>query len=57
MLPVDVGSQVRDREQDAERVGAGTHPGAGIPGVLMGAGVTAELVVADARVERKVAAA
>jgi phytoene desaturase len=38
-------------------VGAGTHPGAGIPGVLMGAGVTAELVVADARVERKVAAA
>jgi phytoene desaturase len=29
-------------------VGGGTHPGAGIPGVLMGAGVTAELVIADA---------
>jgi phytoene desaturase len=30
-------------------VGGGTHPGAGIPGVLLGAGVTAELVRADAR--------
>jgi phytoene desaturase len=30
-------------------VGGGTHPGAGIPGVLMGAKVTAELVAADAR--------
>ena len=29
-------------------VGGGTHPGAGIPGVLMGAEVTAALVVADA---------
>jgi phytoene desaturase len=29
-------------------VGGGTHPGAGIPGVLMGAGVTAGLVIADA---------
>jgi phytoene desaturase len=29
-------------------VGGGTHPGAGIPGVLLGAGVTAALVVADA---------
>jgi phytoene desaturase len=28
-------------------VGAGTHPGAGIPGVLLGAQVTAELVMAD----------
>ncbi len=30
-------------------VGAGTHPGAGIPGVLLGAAVTAGLVVSDAR--------
>jgi phytoene desaturase len=30
-------------------VGGGTHPGAGIPGVLMGAGVTAGLVDQDAR--------
>jgi phytoene desaturase len=29
-------------------VGAGTHPGAGIPGVLLGAGVTAGLVARDA---------
>ncbi len=28
-------------------VGGGTHPGAGIPGVLMGAEVTADLVAAD----------
>lgn len=28
-------------------VGGGTHPGAGIPGVLMGARVTAELVASD----------
>ncbi len=28
-------------------VGAGTHPGAGIPGVLLGAAITAQLVVAD----------
>ena len=28
-------------------VGAGTHPGAGIPGVLLGAEVTAGLVGAD----------
>jgi phytoene desaturase len=33
-------------------VGAGTHPGAGIPGVMLGAGVTAALVVADARATR-----
>ena len=31
-------------------VGGGTHPGAGIPGVLMGAAVTAGLVTADAGV-------
>ena len=30
-------------------VGAGTHPGAGIPGVLLGAQVTAGLVAADGR--------
>jgi phytoene desaturase len=30
-------------------VGAGTHPGAGIPGVLIGAAITTELVLADAR--------
>jgi phytoene desaturase len=30
------------------RVGAGTHPGAGIPGVLLGAGITAGLVATDA---------
>jgi phytoene desaturase len=30
-------------------VGGGTHPGAGIPGVLLGAAVTAGLVAADAR--------
>jgi len=30
--------------------GGGTHPGAGIPGVLLGAGVTAGLVLADAGV-------
>ena len=38
-------------------VGAGTHPGAGIPGVLLGAEVTAGLVAADARLRgRNVAA-
>jgi phytoene desaturase len=31
-------------------VGGGTHPGAGIPGVLLGAEVTAGLVAADTRV-------
>jgi len=36
-------------------VGGGTHPGAGIPGVLLGAGVTAGLVAADARLRRPVA--
>jgi phytoene desaturase len=33
----------------AYHVGGGTHPGAGIPGVLLGAEVTAGLVHADAR--------
>jgi phytoene desaturase len=28
-------------------VGAGTHPGAGVPGVLLGAEITAGLVAAD----------
>jgi len=37
-------------------VGAGTHPGAGIPGVLLGAQVTAGLVTADVGVERRVPA-
>lgn len=37
-------------------VGAGTHPGAGIPGVLLGAAVTAGLVSADARLRPAVAA-
>ena len=38
-------------------VGAGTHPGAGIPGVLLGAGITAGLVMADARAGRGAIAA
>src|SRR4051812_3687637 len=38
-------------------VGGGTHPGAGIPGVLLGAGVTAGLVAADARLQRRAVAA
>jgi phytoene desaturase len=38
-------------------VGAGTHPGAGIPGVMLGAEVTAGLVVADARADRHAVAA
>jgi phytoene desaturase len=38
-------------------VGAGTHPGAGIPGVLLGASVTAQLVVDDARADRRAIAA
>jgi phytoene desaturase len=33
-------------------VGGGTHPGAGIPGVMLGAGVTAAAVIADARASR-----
>jgi phytoene desaturase len=35
------------------RVGAGTHPGAGIPGVLIGAATTAQLVLDDARRRRR----
>ena len=38
-------------------VGGGTHPGAGIPGVLLGAEVTAGLVAADARIDRPAVAA
>jgi phytoene desaturase len=30
-------------------VGGGTHPGAGVPGVLLGAEVTAGLIAADHR--------
>ncbi|MCU0484354.1 MAG: hypothetical protein MUC54_08840, partial [Chloroflexi bacterium] len=30
-------------------VGAGTHPGGGIPGVFLGAGVTASVIEADRR--------
>ena len=37
-------------------VGAGTHPGAGIPGVLLGAGVTSDLVLEDAGRRRAAAA-
>jgi phytoene desaturase len=36
--------------------GGGTHPGAGIPGVLLGAEVTAGLVQADGRAPRRAAA-
>jgi phytoene desaturase len=36
-------------------VGGGTHPGAGIPGVLLGAGVTAGLVAEDARLRPRTA--
>src|SRR4051794_27825188 len=37
-------------------VGAGTHPGAGVPGVLLGAKVTAGLVAADVGAGRKAVA-
>jgi phytoene desaturase len=37
-------------------VGGGTHPGAGIPGVLLGAGITTDLVLADAQASRARAA-
>ena len=37
-------------------VGGGTHPGAGIPGVLLGAGVTAGLAAADARLRPRTVA-
>jgi phytoene desaturase len=37
-------------------VGGGTHPGAGIPGVLMGAEVTANLVLADVGARARVVA-
>ena len=38
-------------------VGGGTHPGAGIPGVLLGAGVTSGLVAADAGLRQPAVAA
>ena len=34
-------------------VGAGTHPGAGVPGVLLGAEITAGLVAADFPARRR----
>jgi phytoene desaturase len=37
-------------------VGGGTHPGAGIPGVLLGAQVTAGLVQEDMGAPRRAAA-
>jgi phytoene desaturase len=44
----------RDRRLDGLYfAGAGTHPGAGVPGVLMGAEVTAGLVAADRRLARR----
>ena len=47
----------RDRSvQGMYYVGGGTHPGAGIPGVLLGAEVTAGLVRADVPARRRVAA-
>lgn len=47
----------RDRTLDGlYSVGGGTHPGAGIPGVLLGAEVTAGLVLADLPARPKVAA-
>jgi len=36
-------------------VGAGTHPGGGIPGVILGAGVTADVVATDVASGRLVA--
>jgi phytoene desaturase len=43
----------RDRRvKGLYHVGAGTHPGAGIPGVLMGAEVTAQLLLEEARAWR-----
>ena len=41
----------------AYHVGGGTHPGAGIPGVLLGAEVTARLVTADAPARARAGAA
>jgi phytoene desaturase len=38
----------RDRTVDGlYYVGAGTHPGGGIPGVILGAGVTGDVIAAD----------
>jgi phytoene desaturase len=47
----------RDRRlRGLYHVGGGTHPGAGIPGVLLGAEITAALVNADMGVPRRVVA-
>jgi len=45
----------RDRRlRGLYHVGGGTHPGAGIPGVLLGAEITARLVTEDLEVPRRV---
>jgi phytoene desaturase len=47
----------RDRRlRGLYHVGGGTHPGAGIPGVLLGAEITAALVTEDAEAPRRVVA-
>jgi phytoene desaturase len=47
----------RDRRlRGLYHVGGGTHPGAGIPGVLLGAEITAALVEADRKAPRRVVA-
>jgi phytoene desaturase len=44
----------RDRRLDGLYLaGGGTHPGAGVPGVLLGAQVTAELVARDRGLVRR----
>ena len=45
-------SEVGDRKQEIPNlyfVGAGTHPGAGVPGVVGSAKATAGLMIADSR--------
>jgi len=44
-----------DRVAGLYHVGAGTHPGAGIPGVVLGAEVTAGLVLADQKAQARAA--
>ena len=44
-----------DRVAGLYHVGAGTHPGAGIPGVVLGAEVTAGLVLADRKAQARAA--
>ncbi len=48
----------RDRRlRGLYHVGGGTHPGAGIPGVLLGAEITAALVAEDVEAPRRVVSA